>query len=143
LLLGLDPTFHNTNNGVATDTDTRSDNKGPEPEALTIGQFGSDMLAFVGLERQNGILVYNITDPNNPSHIGYIPASSVNAANGLVSPESMVFISAANSPSGSAMLVTGFEVTNGIGVYSVPEPSRAMLGLVGVAFIALRRRRVG
>jgi MYXO-CTERM domain-containing protein len=106
-----------------------------------VGQFGADMLAFVGLERQGGTLVYNINDPNNPSYVGYISAGE-NYANGLVGPESMVFISAADSPTGSAMLVTGYEITNGISVYSVPEPSRAMLGLVGVAFVALRRRRV-
>jgi MYXO-CTERM domain-containing protein len=144
VLLGLEPAMHNNNQnsfGTAPNTDSRSDDKGPEPEALTVGQFGSDMLAFVGLERQGGTLVYNINDPNNPSYVGYISAGE-NYANGLVGPESMVFISAADSPTGTAMLVTGYEITNGIGVYSVPEPSRAMLGLLGVAFIAMRRRRV-
>jgi hypothetical protein len=66
-------------------------------------------------------------------------------ADGLISPESMVYIPAGQSPTGSAVLLTGYEGTgslgSGIGVYGVPEPSRALLSLVGFAFIALRRRR--
>jgi len=143
VLLGLEPGFHNNNQGAfgtPPNTDPRSDDKGPEPEALTLGQFGSSTLAFVGMERQGGILVYDITDPNNPFQVNYFSAAD-NYAEDLIGPEGMVFISAADSPTGQALLLTGFEVTNGIGVYAVPEPSRALLGFVGLAFIALRRRR--
>lgn len=143
VLLGLDPTMHNNNQnsfGTAPNTDTRSDDKGPEPEALTVAQFGGKMLAFVGLERQGGILVYDITNPNNPTQVDYFSAGT-NYSEGLVGPESMIFISAADNPTGQTLLVSGFEITNGIGVYAVPEPSRALLGMLGLAFVAFRRRR--
>ena len=138
VLLGLDPTFHNTESGVSTNMDARSAQKGPEPEALAVGQIGSEMYAFLGMERQNGLMVYNITNPTSPYFVGYTNS----AASGLVSPESMIFISAAESPTGTNVLLTGYELNGGgIGVYGVPEPSRALLSLVGFAFIALRRRR--
>jgi MYXO-CTERM domain-containing protein len=141
LLATLDPTRFNMNNGNPANFDTRSDDKGPEPEALTIGQFGSSLLAFVGMERQNGLMVYDITDVNNPTFVSYLNSQ----ADGLISPESMVYIPAGQSPTGSAVLLTGYEGTgslgSGIGVYSVPEPSRALLGLLGLGLVALRRRR--
>ncbi len=141
LLATLDPTRFNMNNGLLTNFDTRSDDKGPEPEALTIGQFGSSLLAFVGLERQNGLMVYDITDVNNPTFVSYLNSQ----ANGLISPESMVYIPAGQSPTGSALLLTGYEGTgtagSGIGVYGVPEPSRAVLVFAGLFGLFFRRRR--
>jgi hypothetical protein len=141
LLANLDPTRFNMNNGLPSNFDTRSDDKGPEPEALTIGQFGSSLLAFVGLERQNGLMVYDITNPNNPTFVSYINSQ----ANGLISPESMVYIPAGQSPTGTALLLTGYEGTgtlgSGIGVYGVPEPSRALLAFAGLFGLFFRRRR--
>jgi hypothetical protein len=141
LLANLDPTRFNMNNGSPSNFDTRSDDKGPEPEALTIGQFGSSLLAFVGMERQNGLMVYDITNPNNPTFVSYLNSQ----ANGLISPESMVYIPAGQSPTGSAILITGYEGTgtagSGIGVYAVPEPSRALLAFAGLVGLFFRRRR--
>ena len=49
------------------------------------------------------------------------------------------------SPTGSAILITGYEGTgtlgSGIGVYGVPEPSRALLAFAGLFGLFLRRRR--
>jgi hypothetical protein len=141
LLASLDPTRFNMNNGNPALFDERSDDKGPEPEALTIGQFGSSLLAFVGMERQNGLMVYDITDVNNPTFVSYINSQ----ANGLISPESMVYVPAGQSPSGTALLLTGYEGTgtlgSGIGVYGVPEPSRALLAFAGLFGLFFRRRR--
>jgi hypothetical protein len=141
LLATLDPTRFNMNNGNPANFDTRSDDKGPEPEALTIGQFGSSLLAFVGLERQNGLMVYDITDVNNPTFVSYLNSQT----DGLISPESMVYIPAGQSPTGSALLLTGYEGTgtsgSGIGVYGVPEPSRAVLVFAGLFGLFFRRRR--
>lgn len=139
ILLALEPTIFN-NNQTGT-MDSRSDDKGPEPEALSIGQFGASTLAFIGMERQGAILVYDITNPAAPFFVGNLPAGT-NYANGLVGPESLVYIAAADSPTGQAALIGGFEVSNGgIGVYSVPEPSRALLVAMGAIGLIFRRRR--
>ena len=34
--------------------DDRSDNKGPEPEGVTLGKIGEKTFAFIGLERASG-----------------------------------------------------------------------------------------
>ncbi len=46
--------------------DQRSDDKGPEPECITIGVCNNGKyFAFIGLERVGGVMVYDITDIDN------------------------------------------------------------------------------
>lgn len=145
-LLLLDPSRHNINR-EGTTIDNRSDDKGPEPEALTVFNVDSLTYAAIGLERQNGILVYDITDPASPFFVDYVNS----ADNGLISPESLLFISAADSPTGTPFLIGGLEGIDGtggqagLGIYGVnviPEPSTYAL-MVGLATLglALYRRR--
>lgn len=113
--------------------DSRSDDKGPEPEALTLGSIDGRTYAFIGMERTNGIFMFDVTDPNAVSFFDY--TRTVDGVNTPLRPEGMAFISAANSPNGQNLLVVGFEGdgTSGerIGVYSVvPEPSTASLLVV-------------
>ncbi|MGC9526009.1 MAG: choice-of-anchor I family protein [Limnospira sp.] len=65
------PDFFNSDNDENT-FDTRSDNKGPEPEALAVGTVGNKTYAFVGLERIGGIMAYDITDPANAQFVQYL-----------------------------------------------------------------------
>jgi hypothetical protein len=141
VLLALDAATHNMNSGLPSNFDTRSDDKGPEPEALAVAMLGERRVAFVGMERQNGILAYDITDPTQMVRLGYVNSY----ADGLISPESLLFVDAADSPTGTALLLAGYELGDGaIGVYSVvPVPPAVWLlgtalGLLGVT----RRRRV-
>ncbi|GAA4885468.1 choice-of-anchor I family protein [Ferrimonas pelagia] len=52
--------------------DSRSENKGAEPEALTVGVVGDKTFAFIGLERMGGILVYDITNPYKAAFETYV-----------------------------------------------------------------------
>jgi hypothetical protein len=97
--------YHNINNGSIADWDTRSDDKGPEPESVTVGNYGGALLAFVGLERQNSVLIYNISDPVAPALIGFLN----NLDRGAISPESFTFIPAATSPTKMPLLLGGYE----------------------------------
>jgi hypothetical protein len=137
ILLGLDPTLHNMNNGLASNFDTRSDDKGPEPEAFTIGEIDGKTYAFLGMERQNGLLMFDISDPTAPFFVDYVNS----VGSGLVSPEGFAFVAGADNPTGQPLLLAGYEVTNGIGVYAVPEPSSAALLAGGVLGWLGRRRR--
>ncbi len=139
ILLTLEPALFNNNQTGALDS--RSDDKGPEPEALSIAEFGGYTLAFIGMERQGAILVYDITNPNAVSYVGNLPAGQ-NYANGLVGPESLIFVAGTDNPTGKALIIGGFEVNNGgIGVFAVPEPSRMMLAGLGALGAMMRRRR--
>lgn len=126
--------------------DSRSDDKGPEPEGLTLGEIDGKTFAFIGMERNNGIFMFDITDPNAPSFFGYTRTSD--GSNTPLRPEGMSFISAADSPNGQNLLIVGYEgdgtlaSSERIGVYSVvPEPQTYILFGIGAAFLLWRMRR--
>jgi DNA-binding beta-propeller fold protein YncE len=139
------PAFFNSTNS-ANEFDTRSDNKGPEPEGVVLGEVAGRMLAFIGLERIGGVMVYDITVPASPSFLQYLntrdftqPANT--AAAGDLGPEGLLFIPAADSPTGVALLVVTNEVSGTTAVFSVvPEPTSLSLLVLGGAAL-LRRRR--
>ena len=91
--------------------DDRSDNKGPEPEGITVGSVGGRTYAFIGLERQSGVMVYDVTDPANASFESYIPPLAGSAAD--LGPEVLKFIHATENPTGKPLLATANEVANG------------------------------
>ena len=68
----LFPTGFNSDNATNNSFDTRSDNKGPEPEGLAVGKVAKRQYAFVGLERMSGVIVYDITNPYAPTYATYI-----------------------------------------------------------------------
>ncbi len=53
------------------DLDERSEKKGIEPEALTLAHIDGKVYAYVGLEKQGGFFVYDITDPVAPVQVEY------------------------------------------------------------------------
>jgi Ca2+-binding RTX toxin-like protein len=95
--------------------DNRSDNKGPEPEALAVGEIDGRLYAFIGLERDNGIMIYDVTDPANASFVDYIDA----AADGNIGPEVITFVSADDSTSGLPQLAIAFEISGTTAVYNL------------------------
>lgn len=62
----------NDNNDPAETADNRSDDKGTEPEAVEVAQINGKQYAFIGLERQGGIIVYDVTVPTAPVYQSYI-----------------------------------------------------------------------
>ena len=103
--------------------DKRSDNRGPEPESVTLGRSGEKIFAFIGLERANGIVVYEITNPYKPRFISYNSSlDSVGA--GAYSykhrgPESIEFISRKDSPIDANILVVSYEYSGTVVVYEI------------------------
>ncbi|WP_298818326.1 choice-of-anchor I family protein [Chloroflexus sp.] len=112
------PTFFNSNNDE-NNFDSRSDNKGPEPEGLAIGRIGQRAYAFVGLERQGGVMIFDISTPNAPVFVQYINnrdfgGASVGPDSG---PEIVTFVPANRSPSGRALVLVANEVSGTVSVY--------------------------
>lgn len=106
--------------------DKRSDDKGAEPEALTIGKVGDATYAFIGLERTSGVMVYDITNPNSPYFVQYInnfdPEGDPDAGTAKdVAPEGMVFIPARKSPIRKPLLVVTNEVSGTTSVYKIKQ----------------------
>ena len=94
--------------------DTRSDNKGPEPEGATTAIINGRTLGFVGLERGGGgVMVYDVTDVNNVQFVTYARDA------GDISPEGLVYVSAADSPSGQALMVLSNEVSLTLSVFGL------------------------
>lgn len=116
--------FNASNDG--SEGDDRSDDKGPEPEGLTIGMVGGKHYLFVGLERVGGVAVYNVSNPQAPLFVQYINSRDFtvdqqSSAAGDLGPEGLKFVPAAQSPIGSAMLIVGNEVSGTTTFYSVEE----------------------
>jgi len=110
--------------------DNRSDNKGPEPEGVTVGQLGNKTFAFIGLERIGGVMAWDITDPTAPVLVDYLNTredwttadpSTVLATSGDLGPEGLVFIAPEDSPNGEALLVIGNEVSGTTAVYQINQ----------------------
>lgn len=126
-LFQRDPQRHNANDGgLKTTFDARSDDKGPEPEAVAVTTLADGtVIAVAGMERQNGIIVVDITNPVSPRVLRYINDSN----QGLYSPETVTIVDAADSPTGSTIAIVGYEgnadnnVPGGMGVYEISPSS--------------------
>ena len=94
--------------------DTRSDNKGPEPEGVAIGKVFGRTYAFIGLERTAGIMVYDISDPHAPFFVEYVNTSPTD-----ISPEGILFISEEDSPNGKALLAVSHEISNTTTIFEI------------------------
>ena len=97
----------------------RSDDKGPEPEGTTTGTIRDTVYAFVSLERQGGVLIMNVNDPANPRLVQYINNRGLTTGAGDQGPEGIVFVSAANSPTGAPLLLLANEVSSTVAVYQI------------------------
>lgn len=113
-------THFNVNDGLISQKDKRSDDKGPEPEAITVGTIGAKNYAFIGLERQGGVLIYDITVPTTPTFVMHINSFT---AIGMtdIAPEDIQFISSANSHSGQNIIVVSNEVSGTVAFYAISD----------------------
>jgi hypothetical protein len=123
-LATLQPANFNSTNDDNSSLKSRSDDKGAEPEAIEIAEINGYTIAFIGLERMGGVMVYDISNPSSPSFISYfinrdfsLAADDANA--GDLAPEDLKFIPADKSPNGQALLVSANEVSGTLSIYTV------------------------
>lgn len=110
------PEQFNSTNDANGSFDSRSDDKGPEPEGLALGRVAGRWLLFVGLERIGGVALFDITDPRAPRHLDYVntrdfAGSPAAGTAGDLGPEGLAFIPADESPTGEPLLAVGNEVS--------------------------------
>lgn len=123
------------NNNEENKGDSRSDDKGPEPEALALGKIGQKLYAFIGLERTSGFMIYDVTNPFDVHFVDYVVNRDFEAdfsidtdtgevkgdasLAGDLGPEGMKFVSAEKSPNGQPLLIIGNEVSGTTSVYQI------------------------
>lgn len=113
------PSFFNSDGSFSSPNfDSRSDNKGSEPEGVVIGVVNNRTYAFIGLERTGDVIVYEVTDPTQPRFVEYINTPED------ASPEGLTFVPAADSPTGKALLITANEVSRTVAVFEFTPPVR-------------------
>lgn len=116
LTAALLPLNFNSNNAENGSFESRSDDKGPEPEGVESGLIGNGLYAFIGLERIGGVMVYDIANLEDVHYVTYFANrdfdgdAEVDTA-GDLGPEGLYFISASKSPVGRPLLVVGNEVS--------------------------------
>ncbi len=124
------------------DFDTRSDNKGPEPEGVAIGEIDGRTYAFVGLERFGGVMTYDITNPAESFFVDFVnnrdfsgdPAAGTA---GDLGAEGIIFITAADSPNGNPLVVVGNEVSGTTTVFDASALQSSDVEVPGL-FLDLR-----
>ena len=112
----LDAGNFNKSNSLGSPVDNRSDDKGPEPEALTIGRVGGRQYAFVGAERSGGLFAYDLEAAKGEARFadGYL-----NTREDDLGPEGALFISAADSPTGEPLVLITYEISSTVTAYEV------------------------
>ncbi len=118
------PEFFNSNHRENS-FDTRSDDKGPEPEGVALGEVDGRTYAFIGLERVGGVMVYDVTNPHDVTFTQYLNHRdfSVEPGNreaGDLGAEGLVFISGEDSPiAGVPVLAVANEVSGSTTLFRV------------------------
>ncbi|WP_203581626.1 choice-of-anchor I family protein [Microbacterium hibisci] len=123
------PDFFNSNHSESN-LEGRSDDKGPEPETVEIGEVNGRTYAFVGFERVGGIAVFDITEPAAVSYVTYVNNRDFSvsvedggdlSAAGDLGPEGIEFIPAAQSTTGTPLLAVGNEVSGTTTLFQISD----------------------
>lgn len=119
----LNDDFNSTNDENGS-FDNRSDDKGPEPEGLVVGNVDGAPVLFLGLERMGGIMIFDLSNPEAPVFKDLIITRNFDGVAkedtaGNLGPEGLTFIPAKQSPNGKDLLVVSYEVSGSVAVFEV------------------------
>ncbi|MEO1211555.1 MAG: choice-of-anchor I family protein [Cyanobacteria bacterium J06638_20] len=118
------PDDFNSTNDENGSFDSRSDAKGPEPEGVVLGEINGRTFAFIGLERIGGVMVYDISNPEEAEFVQYINPRDFSGdaeagTAGPLGPEGLAFISGSDSPTGDPLLVVSNEVSGSTDFFAI------------------------
>lgn len=115
------PEYFNVSNSKI-EMDARSTKKGPEPEYVEVGKIGDKVYAFVGIERQGGIMTYDITNPSQAKFINYYNTRDYSSdIAGDSGPEGLKFIFSQDNPTNQDLLLVANEVSGTVAVNQIGE----------------------
>lgn len=119
--------FNSAHDSNAT-FDDRSNDKGPEPEAVVHGVVCGRRHAFVGLERISGVIAFDIEDPGAPEVSGFFISRRFDvfvedSAAGGLGPEGLAFVPGPRSPTGEPLLLVAHEMSGTMDVWELSDPS--------------------
>jgi hypothetical protein len=123
------PEFFNSDHEENT-FDNRSDNKGPEPEGVTVAKLWGRSYAFIGLERIGGVMIYEVTNPYAPSFVQYLNNRDFGIEPGTpgvgdLGAEGLTVIEASKSPiRGVPLLVVANEVSGTTTLFRIDRVRR-------------------
>lgn len=120
----------NTSTGLVGAFEARSPAKGPEPEGLAIGTAYGRTWMVLALERDSGLMLYDVTDPVKPMFRQYLNTSlpggdTVLGTGGDVSPEGVLFVDGKDSPTGKPMFIVSYEVSGSVAFFELTAPAPA------------------
>lgn len=131
IIAEIAPDRFNDDDGDTDGDEDRSDAKGPEPEAIAIGAVDGKTYAFIGLERDSGIMIYDVTSPADAFFVNYIPPAFVDTTSAgdtaRHGPEVITFISADESTTGNAQIAVAYEVSGSTVVYDLTSVTLTQL----------------
>ncbi|MDQ1855239.1 choice-of-anchor I family protein [Chryseobacterium sp. WLY505] len=116
------PLIFNADN-ESNGTKNRSRAKGPEPEGVALGKINGQTYAFITLERTGGVMVYNITDPDNPTFTDYKHSRSTSAYGGDNGPEGIIYIAPENTTTNKGYVIIANEISGTLSMYEVATPA--------------------
>lgn len=91
--------------------DSRSDDKGPEPEDLVLGRIDGIPYLFVGLERANGVMAFDVRNPSSPTFATFLANPLDAEFPEGENPERLDFVPAQASATDNALLLVTNEVS--------------------------------
>ncbi len=110
-----DPPTFNTDNEAGSPPDNRSDNKGPEPEGVAVGEIRGRPYAFLGAERQGGLFAYDLGAAEGQARL----AGYTNPREEDLGPEGLRFVPGHDSPSRRPLLLVTNEVSGTLTVFAI------------------------
>lgn len=119
-----------------TKFDSRSDDRGPEPESIALGRVKQRQIAFVAFEQVGGVIAVDVTLPSAPIFQDYVstrnyninpatvcidnaPKSASCAAAGDLGPESLVFVPAEESPIQAPLLIVRQDLSDTLTIFAI------------------------
>ncbi|KAJ3104085.1 hypothetical protein HDU97_009534 [Phlyctochytrium planicorne] len=118
-----EPLYFNSLPDKARSFDEASTTLGPKPSTVAVGRVNGTPLVFISLENQSAIMVYDVTNITAPKRVSYVNSRKFEfegeRRQGSLKPVDTLFVEAAESANGNALLLVANAVSGSVDVYEV------------------------